>query len=166
WRLNASLHYTQVRGYYEQYRANNKHFDYSLPSFVNSNSTISLTDLIRRRWFDNEFYGGVFSLDYNSFGKLTANIGGGWNQYTGKHYGEVIWARFASTSNIRHRYYDNDATKTDFNLYGKAYYQFNSELNAYVDLQVRTVGYSFLGFDNQLRNVQQDDNLTFFNPKA
>ena len=166
WRLNASLHYTQGRGYYEQYRADNELADYGLPSIVIRDSTISRTDLIRRRWLDNDFYGAVFSLDYNSFGKLTAHIGGGWNQYQGKHYGEVIWARFASTSNIRHRYYDNDATKTDFNLYGKAYYQFTSKLNAFADLQVRTVGYSFLGFDNQLRNVQQDANLSFFNPKA
>jgi iron complex outermembrane receptor protein len=166
WRLNASLHYTQGRGYYEQYRADNELADYSLPSIVIRDSTISRTDLIRRRWLDNDFYGAVFSLDYNSFGKLTANIGGGWNQYLGKHYGEVIWARFASTSSIRHRYYDNDATKTDFNLYAKAFYQFTPKLNAFIDLQVRTVGYSFLGFDNQLRNVQQDANLSFFNPKA
>ncbi|MGA0560518.1 TonB-dependent receptor [Larkinella sp. VNQ87] len=166
WRLNASLHYTQGRGYYEQYRENDDLADYGLPPVVIRDSTIAQTDLIRRRWLDNDFYGAVFSLDYNSFGKLTANIGGGWNQYKGKHYGEVIWARFASSSTIRQRYYDNDATKTDFNLYGKAYYQFTPKFNAYVDLQVRTVGYSFLGFDNQLRNVQQDDNLTFFNPKA
>ncbi|GAB3322807.1 TonB-dependent receptor [Larkinella ripae] len=166
WRLNASLHYTQGRGYYEQFRAGEDLSDYGLPPVVIRDSTINQTDLIRRRWLDNDFYGAVFSLDYNSFGKLTAHIGGGWNQYTGKHYGEIIWARFASTGNIRHRYYDNDATKTDFNLYGKAYYQLTSRLNAYVDLQVRTVGYSFLGYDNQLRNVQQDDNLSFFNPKA
>ncbi|RRB03661.1 TonB-dependent receptor [Larkinella rosea] len=166
WRLNASLHYTQGRGYYEQFRAGNKLADYGLPPIVIRDSTISRTDLIRRQWLDNDFYGTVFSLDYNSFGKLTANIGGGWNKYQGKHYGEVIWARFASTGDIRHRYYDNDATKTDFNLYAKAFYQFTSRLNAFVDLQVRKVDYSFLGFNQQAQNVQQDANLTFFNPKA
>ncbi|MFD1142825.1 TonB-dependent receptor [Larkinella insperata] len=166
WRLNASLHYTQGRGYYEQFREGEDLADYGLPPVVIRDSAITQTDLIRRRWLDNDFYGAVFSLDYNSFGKLTANIGGGWNQYTGKHYGEIIWARFASTGNIRHRYYDNDATKTDFNLYGKAYYQFSSKFNAYVDLQIRTVEYSFLGFDNLLRNVQQEASLNFFNPKA
>ncbi|GAB3912496.1 TonB-dependent receptor [Larkinella knui] len=166
WRLNASLHYTQGRGYYEQYRADNDLADYGLPSIVIRDSTISRTDLIRRQWLDNDFYGGVFSLDYNSFGKLTANIGGGWNKYTGKHYGEVIWARFAGTGDIRHRYYDNDATKTDFNFYAKAFYQFTPKLNAFVDLQVRTVDYSFLGFNQQAQNVQQDANLSFFNPKA
>ncbi|WP_128545385.1 TonB-dependent receptor [Larkinella soli] len=166
WRLNASLHYTKGKGYYEQFREDDDLADYGLPPVVIRDSTIRQTDLVRRRWLDNDFYGGVFSIDYNSYGKLTANLGGGWNRYQGKHFGEVIWAQFASTGSIRQRYYDNDATKTDFNLYGKAFYQFTPKLNAYVDLQVRTVDYSFLGFDNQLRNVQQDDQLVFFNPKA
>ncbi|GAA4411149.1 TonB-dependent receptor [Nibrella viscosa] len=166
WRLNASLFYTKGRGYYEQFRQADKLSRYKLPPVIFGRDTIRVTDLIRRRWLDNDFYGTVFSLDYNSFGKLTANVGGGWNQYTGKHFGEVIWARFASTGTIRHRYYDNDAVKTDFNVFAKAFYQFTPKLNAYADMQVRTVGYSFLGFDNDFRNVQQDANLTFFNPKA
>ncbi|WP_234737135.1 TonB-dependent receptor [Tellurirhabdus bombi] len=170
WRLNASLHYTKGRGYYEQFREGEDFETYNLKPIVIGDSVINTTDLIRRRWLDNDFYGGVFSLDYNSFGKLTANIGGGWNRYEGKHFGEIIWSRFASTSNIRDRYYDNDAAKTDFNLYGKAFYQFTPKFNAYVDLQIRTVGYSFLGravgLNGQIRDVQQDASLSFFNPKA
>lgn len=166
WRANVSAFYTKGRGYYEQYRENDQLSRYGLPNVVIGDSTIRRTDLIRRRWLDNDFYGTVFSFDYTGNGRLTANIGGGWNRYQGKHYGEVIWARFASTSNIRQRYYDDDATKTDANLYAKAYYQFTPKLNAYVDLQVRTVDYSFLGFDSQQRNVTQQAALTFFNPKA
>ncbi|QJW91982.1 TonB-dependent receptor [Spirosoma taeanense] len=166
WRLNASFFYTKGKGYYEQYRPNDKYSNYGLPNVVIGDSTISRTDIIRRRWLDNDFYGTVFSLDYNSFGKLTANIGGGWNQYKGGHYGEIIWARIAGNTNIRDRYYDDNATKTDFNLYAKAFYQFSNRLNGFVDAQVRTVGYSFLGFNSQLQNVQQDASLTFFNPKA
>ena len=115
---------------------------------------------------DNHFYGTGFSLDYNSFCKLTANLGGGWNQYRGQHFGELVWARVAGNTNIRDRYYDNDATKTDFNLYAKAFYQLSNRFNGYVDAQVRAVSYSFLGFNGQLQNVQQNANLTFFNPKA
>ncbi|GAA4456540.1 TonB-dependent receptor [Nibrella saemangeumensis] len=166
WRLNASLFYTKGRGYYEQFREADRLSRYNLPPVILGSDTVRTTDLIRRRWLDNNFYGTVFSFDYNSFGKLTANIGGGWNQYNGKHFGEVIWARFASTGNIRHRYYDNDGIKTDLNIYGKAFYQFTPKLNAYADMQVRTVGYSFLGYDNDFRNVQQEANLTFFNPKT
>lgn len=166
WRLNVSAFYTKGRGYYEQYREGEKLSKYGLPNVIIGRDTIRKTDIIRRRWLDNDFYGSVFSLDYNGRGRLTANFGGGWNQYKGKHYGEIIWARFASTSNIRQRYYDDDATKTDFNLYGKAFYQLTTRLNGFADLQVRTVNYSFLGFNSQLQNVTQDASLSFFNPKA
>ncbi|KAB7732121.1 TonB-dependent receptor [Rudanella paleaurantiibacter] len=166
WRLNASAFYTKGRGYYEQFRENDRLSRYGIPNVTIRDSVISRSDLIRRRWLDNDFYGGIFSLDYTGFGRLTANIGGGWNQYKGKHFGEVIWARFAGTSNIRQRYYDNDATKNDFNLYAKAFYRVSTQLTTFADLQVRTVDYTFLGFDNNLKNVQQTAQLSFFNPKA
>ncbi|WP_080237467.1 TonB-dependent receptor [Spirosoma rigui] len=166
WRLNTSFFYTKGKGYYEQYRPNDKYSNYGLPNVTIGDSIIQRTDIIRRRWLANDYYGTVFSLDYNSFGKLTANIGGGWNQYQGGHYGEIIWARVAGNTNIRDRYYNDDAVKTDFNLYAKAFYQFSPKLNAFADMQVRTVGYSFLGFNSQLQNVQQSASLTFFNPKA
>lgn len=164
--LTANLHYTKGRGYYEQFREGNDLSDYGLPPVALGGDTVRTTDLVRRRWLDNDFYGTVFSLDYDSYKRLKFSFGGGWNRYTGKHFGEVIWARFASTGNIRHRYYDNDATKTDFNLYGKATYQFTDAFNGYTDLQVRTVDYAFLGFDQNQNNVQQTANLTFFNPKV
>jgi iron complex outermembrane receptor protein len=165
WQLNTSLFYTRGRGYYEEFKDQQSLSDYGIAPLVIRDSVIDQSDLIRRLWLDNHFYGTTFSLNYDSQGKLTANFGGGWNQYRGKHYGEVIWARFANDTHIRHRYYENDATKTDFNLYAKAFYQLFQPLNAFVDLQVRTVGYSFLGYNRQLENVQQSVDLTFFNPK-
>lgn len=166
WRLNASAFYTKGRGYYEEYRDKDPFSSYGLPPVTIGDSTISKTNLIRRLWLDNDFYGTVFSLDYNSFGKLTANIGGGWNQYKGQHYGEIIWAQVAGATSIRQRYYDDNATKNDYNLYAKAFYQLSNSLNGFVDMQLRGVDYSFLGFNSQLQNVQQTANLTFFNPKA
>lgn len=166
WRANLSFFYTKGKGYYEEWAPNDLYSNYGLPNVVIGDSVIKQTDFIRRQWLDNDFYGTVFSLDYNSFGKLTANIGGGWNQYKGAHYGELVWARIAGNTDIRQRYYDDNAIKTDFNLFAKAFYPFTTQLNGFVDLQIRTVGYSFLGFNSQLQNVQQNANLTFFNPKA
>ncbi|MEZ0485962.1 TonB-dependent receptor [Fibrella aquatica] len=171
WRANVSLYYTKGRGYYEQFREADRLSNYGLPNVVIRDSTISRSDLVRRRWLDNNLYGTVFSFDYTGKGKLTGNIGGGWNRYQGQHFGEVIWARFnlaplTATNGINPRYYDNNAIKTDANLYAKAFYDITPKLNGFVDLQVRSVDYSFLGFDNQQRNVQQNAQLTFFNPKA
>ena len=166
WRANLSFFYTKGKGYYEEFRTNDKLSSYGLPNVVIGDSTIRQTDLIRRLWLSNDYYGTVFSLDYTSFSKLTANIGGGWNQYKGEHYGELVWARVAGNTNIRDRYYDDNATKTDVNLFAKAFYQLSKPLSGFVDMQVRTITYSFLGFNSKLQNVQQDARLTFFNPKA
>jgi iron complex outermembrane receptor protein len=166
WNLNGALHLTKGRGYFEEFRPNDRFSRYNLPSVSIGDSVITTTDLIRRRWLDNYFYGATYSANYNSLGRLSGTIGGSWNQYAGKHFGEIIWARFAGNSDIRERYYDNDARKTDFNMYGKANYRFTDKLHTYIDLQYRRVGYLFLGFDNNLRNVQQDAALRFFNPKA
>ena len=165
WTLNANAFLVRGRGYFEQYRENDRLRNYKLPAVVVGDRTIERTDLIRRRWLDNYFYGTTFSLDYTSFKKLTANIGGGWNQYSGDHFGEVIWARFASESSIRHRYYFNNGLKTDANLYAKAFYQFTDRLNAFADVQVRHVNYTVLGDDNQRRQHDFAEAFFFVNPK-
>jgi iron complex outermembrane receptor protein len=166
WNLNGALHLTRGRGYYEEYRPDESFEQYNLPDLTISDSLISSTDLIRRRWLDNYFYGFTYGANYSSGGKLSGTIGGGWNQYAGKHFGEIIWARFAGNTAAGHKYYENEALKTDFNIYSKANYRFTDKINTYIDLQYRRVMYSFLGFDNNLTNVQQTAAMHFFNPKA
>jgi iron complex outermembrane receptor protein len=67
---------------------------------------ISKTDLIRQKWLDNDFYGTTFSLNYKNE-KLDVILGGGYNKYEGDHFGKVIWARYASTSELEDRYYND-----------------------------------------------------------
>lgn len=169
---NVALHYTKGKGYYEQFKSDQKFSSYGLePIVINDSLTINRTDLIRRRWLDNDFYGTVFNLNYESNttkgneSVLTAIVGGGYNVYEGGHFGEIIWAQYASDSKIRQRYYENDATKKDFNLFAKVNYQVVEHLFAFADLQIRTIDYDFLGFDNDLSNVEQNAKLSFFNPK-
>ena len=176
-KVNAALHYTRGFGYYEQYKGIGQNAlinyysqenlaDYGLDTiFTSSGDTIAQTDLIRRRWLDNHFYGLVYSAEYNSE-KLQLIIGGGANQYLGKHFGEVIWAQYASNGSIRHPYYDNDAVKNDVNVYAKMNYKIKPNLDLYLDLQERFISYEFLGFDNDLNNITQNAQLAFFNPKA
>ncbi|MCB9187796.1 MAG: TonB-dependent receptor [Flavobacteriales bacterium] len=176
-KFNAALHYTRGIGYYEQYKgiAHNAEINYwskeSLSAYglndviTPAGDTITETDLIRRRWLDNHFYGTVMSAEYSS-DKLDLVIGGGANQYLGGHYGEIIWAEFASNGSLGHRYYENDATKNDINAYAKLNYHITEDLSVMADLQTRMISYSFLGFDNDLNNVDQSVNLNFINPKA
>lgn len=162
--FNSALHYTKGRGYFEQYRADESLEDYGLDLIVTGEDTITSTDLIRRRWLDNDFYGFTYGLQYNPK-RLSLTLGGGYNIYKGDHFGEIIWARFASSSEIRDRYYDNDATKTDFNVYLKGNFELTDKLFVYGDLQYRAITYEAFGADNDQQPIDLNENFNFFNPK-
>ena len=157
--LTVSGHYTRGLGYFEQYKADETLLDYGIVSPVPE------SDLIRRRWLDNHFYGTVYSLRYRR-ARWDVTYGGAVNEYVGEHYGEVIWARNAGYSEIRDRYYDNDASKLEVNNYLRANYRLLENVSVYVDGQVRFVDYGFLGIDENTRPLFQQANHTFFNPKA
>ncbi|PSL29247.1 TonB-dependent receptor [Dyadobacter jiangsuensis] len=162
--LNAFL--VRGLGYYEQYRSGDDYSKYNLPNVIVGKDTLTSTDFIRRRWLDNYFYGSTFSFDYNNFKKLTASFGGGWNQYDGDHYGQIIWARNAGNIENEHQYYFSTGKKKDFNLYGKVYYAFTDQLTAFADLQYRRVSHAIHGTDNDLVQLAFDQSYSFFNPKA
>lgn len=172
WKWRSTLHYTRGKGYYEQYRPDDHLSKYLINPIQIGNQTITQSDIIRRRWLDNHFYGIAWRLDYQSpllragAPVIDFQLGGAANRYQGKHFGEVIWARFAGNSQIRHRYYDNDAVKDDINAYARATWQLKEGLFAFGDLQLRGIVYDFLGYDNRLENVTQTAQLLFFNPKA
>jgi iron complex outermembrane receptor protein len=164
--LNLNGFLVRGLGYYEQYRDQDTFSNYQLPNVIAGSDTITKTDLIRRRWLDNYFYGSTFSLDYNSFKKLTASIGGGYTHYDGDHYGEIIWARTAANIEKDQRYYFNKGVKSDFNIYGKLYYQFTEKLNAFGDLQFRQVSHKIDGMDNDMVQMNFDQSYSFLNPKV
>ncbi|MEL7340826.1 MAG: TonB-dependent receptor, partial [Bacteroidota bacterium] len=173
--LNVGLHYTKGFGYFEQFREGEDLFAYGFDSlnFVQGVDTFNNTDLIRRRWLDNDFYGFTYSVNYNPMPNLSFTLGGAGNQYIGDHFGEIIWAEFAGETDIRERYYDNTARKIDFNTYFKTLYQAGDRLTAFVDLQFRSIDYVYgdstfreAGIDNDQRLIQGDFNYYFFNPKA
>lgn len=165
----GALHYTYGRGYYEQYRPNERFSRYNLPNVVIGGEEFDRTDLVRRRWLDNHFYGATWSLNYNNFSGLLLTLGGAYNEYDGDHFGEIIWARHAINTDIRHRYYDNNGFKKDFNSFAKASYEIIPRLKAFTDLQYRYVSYSFLGqawVHEEVVSLQQNATFHFFNPKA
>lgn len=160
WSTNIAIHYTKGRGYFEQFREDDDFATYGFQPITVDGEEVNTTDLIRRRWLDNDFYGTVFSAKYQ---KENTNIilGGGWNSYEGDHFGEIIWARYAGNSMIRDRYYDDDSKKTDFNVFGKINYEISKHWRLFGDLQYRNVGYRANG--DETGNV--DDTFNFFNPK-
>jgi len=164
--FNVTGHYTKGKGYYEQYKQNQLLADYTIENvFTPKGDTISSSNLIRRLWLNNDFAGGIFNVNYTPFSKLAFTLGGGYNTYFGRHFGNVIWSQFSSNSSINQEYYFNTANKNDGNIYLKTNYKPVSNLNVFVDLQLRNVNYRFLGFDDSLASKMQNQTYTFFNPK-
>jgi iron complex outermembrane receptor protein len=157
WNTNLAFFYSKGKGYYENYKEDADMSDYGLLAV----GTVTTTDLVRQKWLDNDFYGTTFSANYKSE-KLDVILGGGYNKYEGSHFGKVIWARFASQSELGDRYYDDVATKTDGNVFAKANYQIVEKLSLFGDLQLRNVHYKANSPETGLVN----DNFNFFNPKA
>ncbi len=165
-KLNATVafHYTYGRGYFEQFKKQDKFSKYGLSDLIIGADTITRSDIIRRRWLDNEFYGTTYNLNYKS-DKMKVTFGGAYNIYNGDHFGEIVWAQFANTSNIRDQYYGNNGLKKDFNSYLKINYLLGTKTNIFADLQIRTINYVAKGIDNNLTTIKIDTNFIFFNPK-
>lgn len=165
WSSNIAFHYTYGRGFYEEYNEDASLLDFGLETFTVNGDEVSTSDIVGTKWLDNHFYGTVFSLNYeNELWDLS--LGGGWNRYEGDHFGEVLYTRFARNKDPYEPYYFNQATKTDFNIYGKANFVITKELSGYADLQLRNIQYETDGLLDDQTRFQNEDRFSFFNPKA
>lgn len=153
------------KGYYENYKADRSTLDYFPGPVLLGSDTAATNDFIIRRWLGNSLLGVNASVAHG-FGKHKLIIGGSYSDYAGTHFGEVIWARFAGPYANDHRFYDNDARKVDANIYAKLNYAIGDNIHVFGDVQVRTVNYDFLGFDDARNNAIQNSAFAFFNPKG
>jgi iron complex outermembrane recepter protein len=162
---NVALHYTKGKGYYENYKTDSKYSSFNLPDAIINTDTLTSSDFIVQKWLDNDFYGFIYSLDYRK-NKINTILGGGWNQYTGNHFGDIVWAKNATFNGEKYRWYKGSGNKKDLNTFLKINYLLTGRLNLYADLQLRTINYSIGGFDDLLKDITQNHKYNFFNPKA
>ncbi|MDC7995228.1 TonB-dependent receptor [Altibacter sp. HG106] len=165
WSSNVSLNYTYGRGYFEQYREDEDFATYGFEPIVIEGEEINTTDLIRRRWLANNFYAVNANVNYTD---NSVDISGGlfFSDYAGDHYGEVIWARFASDSEFGDRYYFGTGDKSEFTAFAKATWRINDQWSVFGDLQGRFVDYETTGTTSDLIELNENQTYTFFNPKA
>ena len=160
---NVAVFLTRGKGYYEQYKADEKLASYNLPDYFDGSATIKKTDLVRRLWLDNYFYGSIFSLQYQK-NKTQIIFGGGYNAYDGKHFGEIKWAAVPAAVPKDYRWYNSTAYKKDFSVYNKWIQQWSSHWQSFADVQFRNINYTIHGFrDNPA--LQINENYAFLNPK-
>lgn len=163
--LNVSLHYTRGSGYYEQYREGESLAGYLIPPVVVGTDTLGETDLVRRKWLDNRFYGAVYSVTHQGQ-RLSLTYGGGISNYSGDHFGRVIWSRLASSAAPDHQYYFSNGKKLELNQFVKAEMAVTDRIDLFADLQYRLIRYSIDGKDDDLRDISQSHPYNFINPKA
>lgn len=168
WNMKAAAHYTRGRGYYENYRKNDRFKTYGFEPIVVDSDTLTRMDVIRQKWLDNHFFGGIFNINYNNLKGLEVVLGGGLNKYLGGHYGRIPWAQYLPNLEDGEKYYENNSVKYDGNIYLKATYQIKKFI-FFADAQYRHVDYTFLGINdigNEIIDVDQQVFYNFFNPKA
>jgi iron complex outermembrane receptor protein len=165
--LNATLHYTNGRGYYEDYKEDAKYAAYRLPDYDGADGVQKRTDLVRRKWLRNDFYGGLLRLNYTA-DRLHATAGASVNNYIGDHFGRVMWVKTASQlPQPDYEYYRNRGDKLDCNAYAQASLRFGRGFSAYADMQYRGIDYRIDGSDDKAGdNVHIARTFSFFNPKA
>ncbi len=170
--LDATLHYTHGRGYYEQYRVEKSFSSFGLPDYTAEDGTIiDETDFVRQKHLNNHFYGGVLSLKYISE-PAEIQVGGAVNNYNGQHFGNLIYCRIPDYDlPDGYEFYRNQGDKLDANIYAKANWRIihraQEQLTLYGDLQYRFVDYQINGInDEDLQPIPVHETFHFFNPKA
>lgn len=164
--MNLTAFMVKGFGYFENMKQNQKFSNYGLSDFIIGNDTIKRTDLVRRKYLDNAFYGGNFSFKYQHSQTLQSIIGGGYNYYDGNHYGKIVRADFGENIPEDFLWYQNNGIKKQYNLFGKVNYEHNQRFNLFAEMQLRAINYSINGIHDNLLDISQKHDYLFVNPKA
>ncbi|MDM8004321.1 MAG: TonB-dependent receptor [Bacteroidota bacterium] len=163
--LNTGLHLTAGLGYYEEQKSDRDPEEYGIAGLMPIEPAVTETDMVQRKWLDNLFYGAVWSLIKQ--GATTEwTFGGALNRYDGEHYGTLLWMEYPGEVYPGYEWYRNSGTKDEANVYGKVNTVIGSSLNAFADLQLRHITYSFSGPDDDMKDLTASHRFLFFNPKA
>jgi iron complex outermembrane receptor protein len=150
---------TKGSGFFEQFKKEEDAKNFN--NIIKDNS-----DVIVRRWLDNEFYVINFNTSFNK-NKIDIITGGSYSNYSGDHFGEVIWgSNLNSGSLFGDRYYFSSSQKEDISIFSKITFDINNKLSSYLDLQGRFVSYQTDGLTSKRAPLDIDAKYDFFNPKA
>lgn len=162
--FNLTLYHTAGAGYFEQHRPNDSLKIYGIPDAIFGTDTLKTSEIIRQRWLDNTLTG--FNANWMHQGnKWNFTFGGGYSQYLGNHYGQIIWARTAPAANYQAHYYDAIGDKYDGNIFLKTQYILSKGTWLYGDFQLRRVYHTGRGLDNDLRPIKFAGDYLFYNQK-
>lgn len=159
WSTSLGLNLTKGSGFFEQFKKEEDAKNFN--NIIKDNS-----DVIVRRWLDNEFYVINFNTSFNK-NKIDIITGGSYSNYSGDHFGEVIWgSNLNGGSLFGDRYYFSSSQKEDISIFSKITFDINNKLSSYLDLQGRFVSYQTDGLTSKRAPLDIGAKYDFFNPKA
>jgi len=165
--FNSSLYFTNGKGYYEEFKKAQSFTDYGLQASVIGNDTFTNTDLIRRKWLENNLLGINARLKYALNTQIIFHFGMNYNSYFGKHFDEIIWMQYAGNYPQKIKYENDVANKNDWNSYFRVSYLFKNSWidHVFIENNFRKIFYNFNGKDVQGDLIQQNYSPIFYNPK-
>ena len=164
WSTSATLNYTKGSGFFEEYKEDASLDFHGLLPLTIDGETSAESDLVRRRWLENNFYALSANANYKDENWDTTT-GVFYSYYQGLHFGEVIWATNFTGPNLGDRYYSGTGDKHEFTTFSKASYKINNSWSVFGDLQMRIVNYKTAGLTSDKVNMVVDEQYEFFNPK-
>ncbi len=173
WQLNTTLFYTYGYGYYNQYKD-----DAWLAGYTNLQTDVEQADLIRHKIMRNHLGGLNAAAEYNTH-NLDLTFGGSWSYYTSPHWGTLSWVDGLNKGDVAGRWYDNDVTKQDANIFARADWTVlrgcqDNALHLFGDVQYRYVHYKAWGTNDNaiwgdqgvtMQPIDVNKRYNFFNPR-
>ncbi len=155
WMIRAAADLTRGDGYYEQYKYRKSASLYGMGP--------DTSDFITRKEMSNTAYTGTLALHYQGKGWDLA-LGEMSQFYDGNHFGEVVWMKDSVLADP-YEWYRNKGIKKESSTFLRFNGDLGRSLNGYLDLQLRLVGYSIEGPDEDFTGMDFCENYRFFNPK-
>ena len=168
WSLNATAFYTYGYGYFKQYKDDAWIMGYDNLSL----GDVEQADLIRSKIMRNHL-GGLNAAAFYNTRNLNLAFGGSYSYYTCPHWGTLNWIDgIADTSLYSDKiWYDNNARKSDANLFVKANWQLFEGFRLFGDMQYRYVHYKAWGTNDnsdwnklEMQPIHVNNTYHFFNP--
>lgn len=140
-KYDITLHYTKGKGFTHEYRTGRKLREYGLVATDDK----SEGSLIRQKYLDNHFFGGIFNFGY-AHDALRLSGGLSANHYLCDHFGDILYvADPAIKYTPGQEYYRNHSTRTDAAIYLKGEVDLSTHLMLYADLMYRYVHATMVG---------------------
>ena len=181
WSTSETMHYTHGHGYYDDFRHQNKPKKFGMPETLSDGSALGKADYVRRKGMTQDCYGMVWNVNYKN-DRWDVIGGASLQNFEANHYGYLLYTSNDQleadlfTDKGRYHYYDDDANKSDGQIFLKGMYHITRSWDAFADVQYRHVGFITTGYHDSFYRLSDGmyaayplnikEQYDFLNPKA